>query len=108
MKRILEPELMDTPEAATEYNAMDHTAVNQLFAQEFLAFANETYANDLDSVTWAVLDVGTATALQRCSAPRKSRKRICDDEVSETGSRNSRIQMSTRPETYLSKRQRRH
>ena len=24
MKRILEPELMDTPEAAAEYNAMDH------------------------------------------------------------------------------------
>ena len=37
MQRILDPELMDTPEAATEYNAMDHSAANQLFAQEFLA-----------------------------------------------------------------------
>ena len=63
MKRILEPELMDTPEAAAEYNAMDHVGVNQMFAQEFLAFAKETYANDLDAVAWEVLDVGTGTAL---------------------------------------------
>ena len=63
MKRILEPELMDTPEAAAEYNAMDHFGVNQMFAQEFLAFAKETYANDLDAVAWEVLDVGTGTAL---------------------------------------------
>ena len=63
MKRILEPELMDTPEAAAEYNAMDHVGVNQMFAQEFLAFAKETYANNLDAVAWEVLDVGTGTAL---------------------------------------------
>ena len=63
MKRILEPELMDTPEAAAEYNAMDHVGVNQMFAQEFLAFVKETYANDLDSAAWEVLDVGTGTAL---------------------------------------------
>ena len=63
MKRILEPELMDTPEAAAEYNAMDHVGVNQMFAQEFLAYVKETYADDLDSVAWEVLDVGTGTAL---------------------------------------------
>ena len=63
MKRILEPELMDTPEAAAEYNAMDHVGVNQMFAQEFLAFVKETYADDLDAVAWEVLDVGTGTAL---------------------------------------------
>jgi len=63
MKRILEPELMDTPEAAAEYNAMGHAVVNQVFAQEFLTFANETYADDLDAVQWQVLDVGTGTAL---------------------------------------------
>ena len=63
MQRILEPELMDTLEAATEYNAMDHTAVNQLFAQEFLAFAKAHYLGDLYEDTWTVLDVGTGTAL---------------------------------------------
>lgn len=63
MKRILEPELMDTPEAAAEYNAMDHAEVNRLFAQDFLAFAQQAYADDLDAVTWDVLDVGTGTAL---------------------------------------------
>ncbi len=63
MKRILEPELMDTPEAAAEYNALAHAEVNRLFAQDFLAFAQQAYANDLDAVAWNVLDVGTGTAL---------------------------------------------
>jgi ubiquinone/menaquinone biosynthesis C-methylase UbiE len=63
MKRILEPELMDTLEAVTEYNAMDHTAVNQLFAQNFLTFAESNYENDPDADAWTVLDVGTGTAL---------------------------------------------
>jgi ubiquinone/menaquinone biosynthesis C-methylase UbiE len=63
MKRILEPELMDSPEAAAEYNAMDHAGVNQMFAREFVAFAETTHTLDLDAVAWEVLDVGTGTAL---------------------------------------------
>jgi ubiquinone/menaquinone biosynthesis C-methylase UbiE len=85
MKRILEPELMDTPRAAAEYNAMDHAQVNQIFAQEFLAFAEQTYANDLGSLAWEVLDVGTGTALlpiELCKANADVNVVAIDDAVS--------------------------
>lgn len=51
--RILEPEAMDTPEDAADYDAMDHSAVNQQFAADFLS----AYRGD-----GPVLDVGTGTA----------------------------------------------
>lgn len=85
MQRVLEPELMDTPEASAEYNAMDHDAVNQLFAQEFLTFVKETYASDLDSVAWEVLDVGTGTALlpiELCKINADVNVMAVDDAVS--------------------------
>lgn len=52
--RILEPEAMDTPDEAREYDAMDHSHVNRVFVDDLLAagFA----AGDL-------LDLGTGTAL---------------------------------------------
>jgi ubiquinone/menaquinone biosynthesis C-methylase UbiE len=37
LPRILEPEAMDTPEEAREYDAMDHAAVNGRFVADFLA-----------------------------------------------------------------------
>lgn len=53
LPRILEPEVMDSPEEAADYDAMDHTTVNRVFASDFLA-------------AWdgrnPVLDVGTGTA----------------------------------------------
>src|SRR5437764_7430286 len=53
LPRVLEPEVMDTPEEARDYDTMDHTAVNRLFAADFL-------------LAWdgrnPVLDVGTGTA----------------------------------------------
>jgi ubiquinone/menaquinone biosynthesis C-methylase UbiE len=53
LPRTLEPEVMDTPEEARDYDAMDHAAVNRVFAADFLA-------------VWdgrgPVLDVGTGTA----------------------------------------------
>jgi ubiquinone/menaquinone biosynthesis C-methylase UbiE len=53
LPRILEPEVMDTPEEARDYDAMDHAAVNRVFVADFLA-------------AWGganpVLDVGTGTA----------------------------------------------
>lgn len=51
--RVLEPEVMDTPEEARDYDAMDHAAVNSLFAAEFLAVWDGKNP---------VLDVGTGTA----------------------------------------------
>ena len=54
LPRILEPEVMDTPEEARDYDAMDHSGVNRVFVADFLS-------------VWdgrgPVLDVGTGTAL---------------------------------------------
>ena len=53
LKRVLEPEVMDSAEEADDYDAMDHTQVNRLFVADFLA-------------VWhgrgPVLDLGTGTA----------------------------------------------
>jgi ubiquinone/menaquinone biosynthesis C-methylase UbiE len=54
LSRVLEPEVMDTPEEARAYNAMDHSEVNRRFADDFLAVSP-----DLGEV----LDLGTGTAL---------------------------------------------
>src|SRR5437762_3146368 len=53
LKRVLEPEVMDTPEEARDYDSMDHAAVNQSFAAEFLAVWDGENP---------ILDVGTGTA----------------------------------------------
>jgi ubiquinone/menaquinone biosynthesis C-methylase UbiE len=55
MLRILEPELMDTPRDAQEYDAMDFTESNTRFAVDALALLSKT--KDAE-----VLDVGTGTA----------------------------------------------
>jgi ubiquinone/menaquinone biosynthesis C-methylase UbiE len=53
LARVLEPEVMDTPEEARDYDAMDHAAVNRAFAEDFLnAWTGRN----------PVLDVGTGTA----------------------------------------------
>lgn len=54
LQRQLEPEVMDTVEDARDYNAMDHSAVNQLFVTDFLAGGFRR---------GEILDLGTGTAL---------------------------------------------
>jgi ubiquinone/menaquinone biosynthesis C-methylase UbiE len=54
LTRELEPEIMDSVEAATDYDVMDHTQVNARFVEDF-ADANPTARR--------ILDVGTGTAL---------------------------------------------
>ena len=54
LQRVLEPEVMDTPEEARAYNAMDHSEVNRRFVDDFLAAG---------PVLGEVLDLGTGTAL---------------------------------------------
>jgi ubiquinone/menaquinone biosynthesis C-methylase UbiE len=56
LARVLEPEVMDTPEEARDYDAMDHTTVNRVFVADFLA------AWGGDAHDPVVLDVGTGTA----------------------------------------------
>jgi ubiquinone/menaquinone biosynthesis C-methylase UbiE len=53
MDRILEPEVMDTWQEATAYDAMDFTSVNTAFATDAIA---------LDPHAIKVLDIGTGTA----------------------------------------------
>jgi ubiquinone/menaquinone biosynthesis C-methylase UbiE len=53
LSRILEPEVMDTPQEARDYDAMDHAAVNRAFVADFLAVWDG--ANP-------ILDLGTGTA----------------------------------------------
>ena len=54
IRRVLEPEGMDSDEEARDYDAMDHRAVNAAFCQDL-----EALTPDLG----ATLDVGTGTAL---------------------------------------------
>ena len=53
LERILEPEVMDSQEEATDYDAMDHGEVNRRFVADLLA------GGDVDG---DVLDLGTGTA----------------------------------------------
>ena len=55
ISRVLEPEVMDTADDATDYNAMDHSAVNRVFAADFISFC--------PNPPGPILDVGTGTAL---------------------------------------------
>ncbi|MBL8607862.1 MAG: class I SAM-dependent methyltransferase [Myxococcales bacterium] len=52
--RVLEPEVVDSQEEARDYDAMDHSAVNARFCEDFLNLAPDVSR---------VLDVGTGTAL---------------------------------------------
>lgn len=55
MKRILEPEVMDTPMDAEEYDAMDFEAPNTRFAEDALAYLKQLSSPE-------ILDVGAGTA----------------------------------------------
>lgn len=59
LQRILEPEVMDGPDDAADYDQMDHSSVNQAFVQDFLA----TWSTDRRPKAAAkILDLGTGTA----------------------------------------------
>ncbi len=79
LTRVLEPEVMDTDAEASDYDSMDHRAVNDVFVTDFLAAAsaanvlpqvvdarqqtNENDENEDDeSPPIDILDLGTGTA----------------------------------------------
>jgi SAM-dependent methyltransferase len=92
LTRILEPEAMDTPEEAREYDAMDHAAVNRVFVTDFLFAAlaaglnsdakeadetadDRNFAPGLNSADWLdALDLGTGTAQIPVELCRRSRR----------------------------------
>ena len=64
--RQLEPEVMDTRDEAVDYNSMDHSDVNRLFAedlQEMIAAQQANIDRTEDSHEITILDLGTGTAL---------------------------------------------
>jgi len=67
LARVLEPEVMDSAEEASDYDAMDHSAVNRVFVADFLA----VWPGELP-----ILDVGTGTAqipIALCQAATQAR-----------------------------------
>jgi ubiquinone/menaquinone biosynthesis C-methylase UbiE len=54
LKRVLEPELMDSADDAREYDAMDHSAVNSQFVTDLLATLTDSPRQ--------ILDLGAGTA----------------------------------------------
>ncbi len=60
LSRVLEPEVMDTALEAADYDAMDHSAVNRLFVDDFLAACEPLLASA--HPPWPILDLGAGTA----------------------------------------------
>lgn len=61
LNRILEPEVMDTVAEAVDYNGMDHSVVNRVFVDDFLAAFSKLEATP--DAAPRVFDAGTGTAL---------------------------------------------
>jgi ubiquinone/menaquinone biosynthesis C-methylase UbiE len=59
LARVLEPEVMDSPQEAIDYDAMDHSAVNRAFVDDFLHVWRSRGGKAADG---EVLDLGTGTA----------------------------------------------
>jgi ubiquinone/menaquinone biosynthesis C-methylase UbiE len=75
--RVLEPEVMDTPEEALAYDAMDHSEVNRRFVDDVLA----AYAARGLEPSGEWLDLGSGTALipvELCSRVQGVRVRALD------------------------------
>lgn len=65
LSRVLEPEVMDTPDEASAYDRMDHAEVNRHFVADLLAAATASGVSlqaDGKQAT-ELLDLGTGTAL---------------------------------------------
>ena len=60
LHRVLEPELMDTPEEAHAYDAMDHAEVNRKFVDDLLEALGPR--NQSASSALKILDLGAGTA----------------------------------------------
>lgn len=62
LARVLEPEVMDSELEAQDYDAMDHRAVNEKFAEDLLVAWRGRAPELADDRLADVLDVGTGTA----------------------------------------------
>ena len=92
LTRVLEPEVMDSPAEALDYDTMDHAEVNRAFVRDLLAAAGELLrehgtrlAADEDTPPLDVLDLGTGTAqipIELCRQTDAVRIMACDLSVS--------------------------
>jgi ubiquinone/menaquinone biosynthesis C-methylase UbiE len=67
LDRVLEPEVMDSPRDAADYDSMDHGEVNRRFVADFLAVfrlggAPLASGPEVEPSVCEILDVGTGTA----------------------------------------------
>lgn len=89
LQRVLEPEVMDTPEEARAYNAMDHSEVNRRFVDDFLSGG---------PVTGEILDLGAGTALipiELCQRDADARVLAIDLSVSMLDLARGNIEMAS-------------
>ena len=63
LKRILEPEVMDSQEEASDYDSMDHSEVNRRFVEDLIVALAENPQSAIRNPQLDVLDLGTGTAL---------------------------------------------
>jgi len=105
LSRVLETEVMDTPQEALDYDAMDHSEVNRIFVDDLLAAIGEQKSevsdqeeqSDRCSLTSStpqsanrnpqldILDLGTGTALipiELCKRFDRCRVMACDAATS--------------------------
>jgi ubiquinone/menaquinone biosynthesis C-methylase UbiE len=59
LERVLEPEVMDSPDEADSYDAIDHSQVNRVFVDNLLACCE---LEEDDFHVFHILDLGTGTA----------------------------------------------
>lgn len=81
LSRILETEVMDTPEEALDYDAMDHSAVNRTFVDDLIAVLLPTPNPESRAPLLDILDLGTGTALipiELCKSFKHCRVMACD------------------------------
>jgi ubiquinone/menaquinone biosynthesis C-methylase UbiE len=85
LERKLEPEVMDSPEEAADYDTMDHSEVNRRFVGDLLQYLEASRfegessepGEDGDALHLDILDLGTGTAL----IPIELCKRFADCRV---------------------------
>jgi ubiquinone/menaquinone biosynthesis C-methylase UbiE len=89
--RTLEPEVMDTEDAARAYDTMDHGEVNATFVDDFLTAFPEVAATATDENDWldpddrlSILDLGTGTAqipIELCRRTDRARIMAADAAI---------------------------
>lgn len=85
LPRILEPEVMDTPEEAMAYDEMDHSAVNRVFVDDLLAAAR--------SETRAEPELGNHTERELENQTERGRASLAGCEILDLGTGTARIPM---------------